>query len=123
MIEKIKRPSVVHGVTPRARLQCGNLYVAINRHQGKMFEVFAWMGGSGGCTSSQMNALTVSITMGIRHGVPPEVYIEKLKGIHCPTTSFDEGARYLSCADAIAQLMEAELKKINDGSHEKEDKQ
>ena len=122
MIDKIKRPAIVHGVTPRVRLQCGNLYVAINRHEGKMFEVFAWMGGSGGCASSQMNALTVAITMGVRHGVPPEVYIEKLKGIHCPYVSWDEGVKYLSCADAIAQLMEAELKKINEGSYEKEAK-
>jgi len=51
MIDKIKRPAAVHGSTTRIRLQCGNLYVTINRHEGKMFEVFAQMGRSGGCTS------------------------------------------------------------------------
>jgi len=122
-MEKTKRPKSVSGSTTRIRLQCGNLYVTITRYEGKIFEVFASLGRTGGCSASQMSALTIAITMGIRHGVPPEVYIEKLKGIRCPVTSWDDGVKYLSCADAIAQLMEAELKKINEGVYEQEDKQ
>jgi len=86
-----------------------------------MFEVFAQMGRSGGCTSSQMSALTIAITMGIRHGVPPEVYTEKLKGVCCPVVSWDDGTKYLSCPDAIAQVMEIELKKIKEGFYEQND--
>lgn len=120
-LKKIKRPKSTLGTTTRVRLQCGNLYVVITRHEGKMFEIFAVMGNTGGCAASGMAALTTSITMGIRHGVPPEVYIEKLKGIHCPEVSWDEGVRYDSCADAIGQVMEEELKKIKSGVYAKQD--
>ncbi len=123
MIDKIKRPAGVPGTTTRIQLQCGNLYVTVNRHEGKMFEVFAQIGRSGGCTSSQMSALTLSITMGIRHGVPPEVYIEKLKGVCCPVVSWDDGDKYLSCPDAIAQVMEKELGKIKEKFYEQGDRQ
>jgi len=83
-----------------------------------MFEVFASLGRTGGCSASQMSALTIAITMGIRHGVPPEVYIEKLKGVCCPVVSYDDSVKYLSCPDAIAQVMEAELKKIKEGFYD-----
>ncbi len=114
--EKIKRPASVTGRTTRVRLTCGNLYVTVNELDGKMFEVFATLGKSGGCTASQMTTLTTSITMGIRHGVPPQVYIDKLVGSHCPVLSWDDGTKYLSCPDAIGQVMEAELKKMEEAS-------
>ncbi len=120
-LKKIRRPTSVLGVTVRVRLQCGNLYVIITRHEGKMFEVFALIGQSGWCVGSQMAALTTSITMGIRHGVPPEVYIDKLKGTHCPVVSWDDGVKYVSCADAIGQVMEKELEKIKSGVYVEQD--
>lgn len=122
-MEKIKRPISVPGMTARVRLQCGNLYVTITRHEGKMFEVFASLGRTGGCAASQMSALTIAITMGIRHGVPPEVYIEKLKEICCPIVSWDDSVKYTSCPDAIAQVMEDELKKIKEGFYKEVDQQ
>lgn len=117
-MEKTKRPKAVNGSTTRIHLQCGNLYVTITRHEGKMFEVFASLGRTGGCAASQMSALTIAITMGIRHGIPPEVYVEKLKGVCCPMVSYDDSVKYVSCPDAIAQVMEIELKKIKEGFYE-----
>jgi len=61
---------------------------------------------------SNMSALTVSVTMGIRHGIDPQIYIDKLKGISCPSKTWENGTQYLSCADAIAQTMETELEYI-----------
>jgi len=117
-MEKTKRPKAVNGSTTRIRLQCGNLYVTITRHEGKMFEVFASLGRTGGCSASQMSALTIAITMGIRHGVSPEVYIEKLKGVCCPVVSYDDKIMYVCCREAIAQEMADELKKIKEGFYD-----
>lgn len=120
-MEKIKRPPSTPSTTTKVRLQCGNLYVTVSRHRGKMFEVFAHLGKTGGCSASQMSALTTTITMGIRYGVDPGVYIEKLKGSQCPVLSIDDKITYLSCPDTIAQVMEKELEKIKGGFYKEAD--
>jgi len=108
-LEKEQRPRAVYGHTTRVRTQCGNLYITITNKDDNIFEVFAVLGKSGGCVQSQMSALTTAVTLGIRYGVPPQVYVEKLKGIRCLAPSIDEGVVYFSCADAIARVMEEEL--------------
>ena len=106
MVYKEPRPKVVPGSTTRVRLTCGNLYVAVTHKDHKIFEVFAWLGKSGGCAMASLAALTVSITMGLRYEVPAQVFIDKLKGIKCQEVSWDEYVEYTSCADAIAKVME-----------------
>ena len=106
MVYKEPRPRVVPGTTERVRLVCGNLYVTVTNKDGKIFEVFATLGKSGGCSNSNMAALTLSITMGLRYGVPVDVYIEKLKDVHCGAISWEDGIKYTSCADAISKVME-----------------
>jgi len=107
-IAKEPRPRVVNGRTTKVVTQCGNLYVTVNNKDHHLFEVFAVLGKSGGCVQSQMSALTLTVTMGIRRGIPAQVYVEALKGVRCLNPSIDDGVPYLSCADAIAQVMEAE---------------
>lgn len=111
-MEKEPRPKTVPGTIHRARLNCGNLYVTITRKDNKIFEVFATLGKSGNCVHSLLEALTLSITMGIRHGVPIDPYIEKLIGVSCPAVSWDGGAKYLSCADAIGQFLKIERERL-----------
>ena len=111
---KIHRPRITPGATTRVKLSCGNLYVTVTRHEGEIFDVFAALGKSGGCAAANMMALTTAITMGIRYGVDPQVYVDKLKGIRCPSPSWDDGKEYLSCADVIARVLEQEIKKSND---------
>ncbi len=121
MMEKIKRPRTTPSTTVKVRLQCGNLYVTVSRHKDKMFEVFAHLGKTGGCSASQMSALTTAVTMGIRHGVEPKVYVDKLKGVHCPVLSIDDSVTYTSCPDAIGQVMEKEETKIIGGFYKEAD--
>jgi len=54
--------------------------------------------------------------MGLRHGIPPEVYIDKIVGSHCPVLSWDDGIKYLSCPDAIGQILAQELEKLKDAN-------
>lgn len=110
---KIPRPKEIKSTITRISLTCGKLYVTIGEHEGKVFEIFATIGKSGGCTTCFLQALTLSITQGIRHGVPVEVYIKKLIGSRCPSPSMDEGNQYLSCVDAIGQVLKKKDEELN----------
>lgn len=106
-MEKIKRPESLDSVTVRKITGCGNLYVTLTFYEGRVLEVFAWLGKSGGCAACQTEAMTRAISLGLRYGVPIEDYIKGLKGIQCPSPyMFPEEDRTLSCPDAIAKVME-----------------
>lgn len=120
--DKIKRPGEVPAEVIKVTVGCGNLYVIVSRNWGKMFEVFATLGKTGQCVSSQMSTLTTMITMGLRHHVPAEVLYSKLVGTRCPTPTVTKGVEYLSCGDAIGQVMKAEQEKIEKGFYTEVDK-
>lgn len=101
------RPDVLFGWTFRLGTECGNLYVTINHCDGVLFEVFARLGKSGGCSASHNEALTRAISLGLRCGVAIEEYIRHLRGIQCPSpTMWPEEKQVLSCADAIGRALE-----------------
>ena len=110
-MEKKKRPTSVPSNTERIECGCGYLYVTIGRVDGEIFEVFAALGRAGGCGYAQNEALTRSITLGIRYGVPVDDYIKQLKEIRCPNMGLDEGKDILSCAHAIAVALEKEMER------------
>ena len=103
---KATRPTVLVGVTVKVRTSCGNMYVQMNWYKGKLFEVFATLGHSGGCAACQSEALTRSITLGLRYGLPYEEYFSELRGIQCPMPiAFPKKDRILSCPDAIGKAL------------------
>lgn len=107
------RPEVVIGTTTKVSTGCGNLYVTINTDErGKPFEVFTQMGKAGGCAASQLEAIGRLVSLAFRSGVDVKVIIEQLRGIRCPSPSWEKGARIFSCADAIARVVERRL--LND---------
>jgi len=110
-VYKIKtRPDVIHGSTRRIRTGCGNLYITINEGpNGKPFEVFSIMGKSGGCAASQTEAICRLISFIMRCGVDIAPIVKHLKGISCHSTTWGQGGRILSCADAIAKAIELHL--------------
>lgn len=105
-MEKAKRPKITNGITTRIATGCGNAYITCATVEGKSFEVFCSLGKTGGCASSQMEALTRSITVGLRYGVPIEEYIKQLKDIRCLSHSVDENfGDVWSCPDAVSKVL------------------
>lgn len=105
-MDKRKRPKVTEGSTYRLTTGCGNIYITPTWDGDNLIEVFATLGKSGGCASCQLEAITRSVSLGIRYGIPIDEYIEELKNLRCPCPSLDEGKEILSCPDAIAKVLE-----------------
>jgi len=101
------RPEVILGTTTKVTTGCGNLYITVNQdEEGNFFEVFTQMGKAGGCAASQLEAVGRLVSLALRGGIDTKVIVEQLKGIRCPSPSWDKGKKIFSCADAIARVLE-----------------
>jgi ribonucleoside-diphosphate reductase alpha chain len=102
-----ERPTITRGFTEKVATGCGNLYVTVNTDdKGALYELFCTLGKTGGCASAQLEAIGRLISTALRSGVDIESIIKQLKGIRCPSLAWDKGHATLSCADAIAGVLE-----------------
>jgi len=109
------RPKVTRGTTRVVSTGCGNLYVTINESDdGKPFEIFTQMGKAGGCAASQSEAIARLVSLSLRSGIDPDEIVKQMTGISCHMQTWDNGARILSCSDAISKAVAAFLQR--DGS-------
>jgi ribonucleoside-diphosphate reductase alpha chain len=105
------RPVVTSGVTRQINTGCGRLYITINEDEMGLCELFASMGKSGGCATSQTEATGRLVSLALRAGVSPASIVDQLKGIRCPSPNWVAGSAVYSCADAIAKALEDYLSK------------
>ena len=107
-MEKAPRPKVVGGINVRVITGCGNMYIQLGWCNGKLFEVFATLGRGGGCAMGFSEALTRSVTAGLRCDVPVAEYVRQLKGVLCPSPRpFPKDDAVMSCPDAIGKVLES----------------
>jgi len=104
-----QRPSETRGTVARVNTGCGSLYITVAYDDKGIFEVFATLGKSGGCASAQLEATCRLLTLALRSGVDVASAVRQLKGIRCPSIAWDDGKSILSCADAIASVLEKHI--------------
>ena len=64
------------------------------------------MGKAGGCAMSQLEAMGRLLSLALRSGLDTNSIVEQLRGIRCPSPSWEKGGRIFSCSDAIARAIE-----------------
>jgi ribonucleoside-diphosphate reductase alpha chain len=101
-----KRSKVTTGVTERVTTGCGYIYVTVNSDEQGICEVFSTLGKAGGCASAQLEATCRLISLALRSGIDVTSVVRQLRGIRCPSIAWEEGKSILSCADAIASVLE-----------------
>ncbi|HTY82188.1 MAG TPA: vitamin B12-dependent ribonucleotide reductase [Dehalococcoidales bacterium] len=105
-----KRPDETKGTITKVNTGCGTLYVTVAYDDQGIFEVFSNLGKSGGCASAQLEAICRLISLSLRSGVGVDQVVKQLRGIRCPSISWEGGKSILSCSDAIASVLEKHIK-------------
>ncbi|MFA6269980.1 MAG: TSCPD domain-containing protein [Candidatus Paceibacterota bacterium] len=100
------RPERTTGVTDCIKTGCGKLYVTVNQDHLGFCEVFAQMGKTGGCASSQIESTGRLVSLALRSGVKIDAIIKQIGGLRCPSPCWNgNGSQVLSCPDAIAKVL------------------
>jgi len=110
------RPKVTKGITERVTTGCGYIYVTVNFDEKGICEVFSSLGKAGGCASAQLEATSRLISLALRSGIDTASITKHLRGIRCPSVAWEEGRAILSCADAIASVLEKYVKDAGTGT-------
>jgi len=107
----MNRKQKLSGTTYQTRTGCGTLYVTINEDNGKPFEVFATMGKAGGCASSQIETIGRLVSLALRYNVDIKKVIKQMAGISCHNALMIGENKILSCADAVANVLQEHIAK------------
>lgn len=99
-----RRQKILNGTTYKMQSGCGKLYITINEHNGRPYEVFVQTAGSGGCQANS-EAIGRLISLALRNGVPSKEIIKQLKRVKC-AAAIKSGCDGKSCADIIAKCIE-----------------
>jgi len=111
-----ERSKVTSGFTERVTTGCGYIYVTVNSDERGICEVFSTLGKAGGCASAQLESTCRLISLALRSGVEVAKVVKQLRGIRCPSIAWEGGKSVLSCADAMASVLEKQIKGDSGGN-------
>jgi hypothetical protein len=73
-------PRTRRGTTTSFQVAGTEFFVTANgQADGTLGEIFAKFGKEGSTTAGLMDLLSIAISLGLQHGVPPETYVSKFK--------------------------------------------
>ena len=101
-----KRPKVTSAFVEKVTTGCGNIYITVGSDEQGICEVFSTLGKAGGCASAQLEAIGRLISVALKARVDIVSIIRQLRGIRCPSIAWEQNKSILSCADAIASVLE-----------------
>lgn len=106
-MKKKERPVLLKSATVRQPTDHGSMFVTITYKTRKHpFEVFVNMGKAGSCEKAWIEALTRSVSLGLRYGVPASEYIDQLSNLQCvPVPDESRGGFVHSPADGVAKVL------------------
>ena len=115
------RPDTTRGTTDRVKTGCGNFYITVNWGEMGVCEVFAQMGKAGGCVCAQTEAICRLASLALRGGLGVEKVVQQLVGIQCPLPMWENGVQVVSCADAVAKVLQKRAKKGDEDGNGEDD--
>lgn len=108
-----ERPDSLPSTTHKISTGFGNLYITISYFNGKPFEVFTSIGKSGYSTMADAEAIGRLTSLALRSGISADQVVSQLKGIGGSEQTFHNGSLVQSIPDAIAQVLERQVGKVN----------
>jgi len=108
-----ERPDSLPSTTHKISTGFGNLYITISYFNGKPFEVFTSIGKSGYSTMADAEAIGRLTSLALRSGISADQVVNQLKGIGGSEPTFHNGSLVQSIPDAIAQVLERQVGKVN----------
>jgi ribonucleoside-diphosphate reductase alpha chain len=75
-------PRTRSGTTTCFEVAGTELFITTNSHpDGTLGEIFATFGKEGSTTAGLMDLLSIAISLGLQHGVPPETFVNKFRDV------------------------------------------
>ncbi len=104
------RPERLEGKTHKTKLACGSLYVTVNLHDDKPYEIFAALGKSGGCARAQCETAARLVSLALQGGIELLEIIRQMVGISCHARLPRTSEQPSSGADAIGRILKSYIK-------------
>jgi ribonucleoside-diphosphate reductase alpha chain len=91
--------------TTRVKTGCGHLYVTLSTDPA-LKHVSLILGKTGGCAAAFFYSLAKVINLAVSAGVDMSEISKGLKGIGCPSPTWEGNQQILSCSDALSRVIE-----------------
>ena len=119
--EPRERPEFLRGYTQKVpNTPVGNVYVTVNFHENKIFEVMATVGKNGSEDHVNLSCLCKMISKSLRRGIPVLEIVKDLNGSDSGWSCFWHETKVASLQDLLAKVMLEALKVHHEAARQSE---